>query len=77
MNSAALGAGAAPSKAPPWLEQLRAMGRLPGLVGEDASRSLRHLSRRGIDCIKKLAEQSDHLAIQQESLEQLRTVLAK
>ena len=37
MNSAALGAGAAPSKAPPWLEQLRAMPRLPLMLGASAA----------------------------------------
>jgi hypothetical protein len=59
------------------LEQLRTAARAPGLAGEDASRSLRHLTRRGIDCIKKLAEQSDLSAIHERSLELIRGDLAK
>jgi hypothetical protein len=59
------------------LEQLHASARDSGRAGEDASRSLRHLTRRGIDCIKKLADQSDHSAIQQRSLEMMRADLAK
>lgn len=37
MNSAVLGAEAAPSRMPPWLEQLRANPRLPLMIGASAA----------------------------------------
>jgi len=58
-------------------ERLRTAARAPGLDGQDASRSLRLLTLRGIDCIKKLIQQSDQSAINQRSLEQIRAELAK